>query len=171
MTLLKKTVASCIMVFLLMPNIYAVYRGQESFPYTNAPMFGHYIGDKTYFYAIEFIGDDGLKKRKIYPYSVTPKNNFDYADMRLFFNTTYGSVEEKSPISRFNNDTSEELEKRIESYFSAYFKHLTTDSAGIKTVYIIVDQFDDNNKVVSSHVVGNYNVSAKKFTHTWKKSH
>lgn len=169
MKLSQKIFAGVVIAALVIPNLYVIFRGRESFPFTQAPMFGHYIGPETFFYNFKFIGDDGNSKKLLYPsltYSQTEPPLY-FRTQRLFFKI-YGSAEENSCFGYYENDSREKFERRMSHFFSAYFKFLDKDTSGIQTVRLEIDQYDRRYNFKNSHIVGEYNVNSKNFVSTWK---
>src|SRR5687767_2813386 len=113
----QKVYAVLVMVAFILPNLYVIYTGHESFPFTHAPMFAHYIDETTLFYDFEYIGQNGHEERVIYPSYKEPLQSKDRLIRRFFFNKVYGSVEESS-FSHFENDSADQLKLRLEDFFS-----------------------------------------------------
>jgi hypothetical protein len=155
------------MVAFLLPNLYVIYTGHESFPFTHAPMFAHYIDETTSFYDFEFIGQNGHIEKVIYPSYKKALQTKDRLIRRFFFNKVYGSVEESS-FSNFRDDTVDQLTARLEVFFHAYFGYLQADSLPIKTIRLEVHQYNKEYVLKKKHTVGYYNVSTGKFLYTWK---
>lgn len=156
----------------LLPNVCAIYAGSESYPYTNAPMFGHYVGDATYFYDVAFISEAHSVDERVFPYTQAPVTYANYLDMRFFFNKIYGSAEKRTPFKHFEHDTSKDLEARMNAFFLAYFKHLRVGEAGAgRRIRCDINRYDSQQRLLDSHTVGYYDLALKKFKHTWKQSH
>ncbi|WP_324583988.1 hypothetical protein [Agriterribacter sp.] len=165
----QKFFAGIVIVSLIIPNLYVIFKGRESFPFTQAPMFGHYIGPKTYFYDFKFIGDNGNGQKILYPsltYSQTESPLY-FRTQRLFFKI-YGSAEKNSCFGYYQNDSRERFEQRMSRFFSAYFKFLNKDTSGIQTIRLEIDQYNRQYDLKDSHIVGEYNVISKNFISTWK---
>jgi hypothetical protein len=167
---LNKIYAVVVMAALIIPNLYIIYNGKESFPFTQAPMFGHYVGEETNFYDFAFIGEDGINETKIYPCHKNIRTSNDLFISRYFFNEIYGSMEENAPFGRFENDSKDALQKRMDKFFSAYFKYLFSDTSTIRKVRLEVSQFNRNYQFKDKHVIGYYDVLSKNFTHSWKNN-
>jgi hypothetical protein len=170
MKLSDKTYAILVILAFTIPNLFVIYNGKESFPFTHAPMFGHYIGENTNFYDFAFIGEDGNKETKIYPTHVNPRRSNDLFISRFFFNEAYGSVEDKAPFGRFKADSKEAMEQRMERFFPAYFKFLHSDTSPIKKVRLEVSQFTRDYKLKDTHLLGYYDVESKNYVHQWKNN-
>jgi hypothetical protein len=163
----QKVYALWVMAAFLLPNLYVMCTGHESFPFTHAPMFAHYIDETTLFYDVEFIGQKGQQETLLYPSYKTPLPTKDRVIRRFFFNKVYGSVEASS-FSHFEQDTQEQFIKRLELFFAAYFGYLQTDKLGIQTVRLEVHQYDTDYQLKEKHTLGYYDVSTGKFQYTWK---
>jgi hypothetical protein len=112
---IKKTYKIVVTSLLILPNIFVVIMGVESFPYTCAPMFGHYINNNTSLYLFKFEGETNDNKIDLIDYLGKPESQF----MRHFFSKVYGST---SPISPFTNKLSES-ETQFYQRMNMFFKH------------------------------------------------
>ncbi len=164
----QKLWAISFMAVILIPNMVSIIAGKESFPYTNAPMFAHYIGPGTNFYDVKFIAADGKKQVQVFP-SYGATNYYGHLkEMRFFFSKIYGPAEPASPFGYFQNDTPEKLEQRLTKFFIAYFPY--TDSALVtpEIIRLEIEQYNHQNKFLSAHEIGYYDLQKKRFYHTWK---
>ena len=169
MKLSQKILAGIVIASLIIPNLYIIFTGRESFPFTQAPMFGHYIGPETHFYDFKFTGDNGNSQKILYP-SLTHSQTeppLYFRTQRLFFKI-YGSAENNSCFGYYENDSREKFEQRMSHFFSAYFKYLNKDTSSIQTIRLEIDQYDRQYNLKNSHIVGEYNVASKNFISTWK---
>jgi hypothetical protein len=168
LTPIQKIYAVIIMSLFAAPNIYYMVTGGEDFPFTSAPMFGHYIGKGTQFYSFRFIGEfDGVEK-------VLPPRlgkNSEIATLRFFFSKIYGSCEELSPFGNHPDDSSRRLEERLATYFKGYLAALPeagyTDINGLQRIRLEVWRYNSQDEVDAKHVVGRYTISTEKFMHQW----
>ncbi|MEO6150870.1 MAG: hypothetical protein ABIN95_11745 [Mucilaginibacter sp.] len=155
----EKVFAAFVMLAFLLPNAYTIYQGKESYPFTPAPMFGHYVGDSTHFYSFQFTANGK-------PFA--PDNLSNLMLKRMFFDKVYWSVDPKSPLGHFDNDSKPVFEQRLSKFFSTYVKYLTTDTT-IHTIQLSVNQYDRKYRQLDAHTVGYYNHDTKRFTQTWKE--
>jgi hypothetical protein len=165
----NKKFAIVVMAAFILPNLYVICIGHESFPFTHAPMFGHYIDETTLFYDFEFIGQDGQEEKILYPSYKEPMQAKDRLIRRFFFNKIYGSVEESS-FSHFRDDSIESFTARMEKFFAAYFKYVHADSSTIQTVYLEVHQYDKDYRLRAKHRIGYYDILSRKFIYTWRRN-
>lgn len=163
-----------IMALFVLPNAYVVIKGTEDFPFTCAPMFGHYIGESTYLYDFKFIGEGTNTEKQLHPVC---HGISEMWSMRLLFNKVYGSMEPHSPFGDHVNDSSEQFEARLSEYFARYFNpadeafaKTNGDFSNIRAVRFEIDQYTRQKEKLTTHVVGYYNPSTKTFTHTWTAS-
>lgn len=162
----NKIYAACVFLAFILPNLYAVIKGRESYPFTPAPMFSHYIGDTTKFYDFVFIAEWDSFERVVDPEHSEHKNQL--AIKRFFFDRVYGSVEKNSPLWNEENDNKEKLEKRMSNFFSVYFKHL--QNSDIKSIRLEITEYDHNYTAIASHQAGSFFFSTKHFIHSWGKN-
>jgi len=162
---MKKYAVFIILLFVL-PNLYSVIFGHESYPFTPAPMFTHYVDEKSDFYEFLFFGetDTGevkLKARHQHNTSVVSQNRF-------FFDQIYGSVEHNYPIGTVKEDSKKAFETRLTQFFIIYFDY--PEASKIRQIKLVVNKYDYNYKLTDAHVVGIYDNQTKQFTHTWEKN-
>lgn len=153
------------------PNIYYALVGGEDFPYTCAPMFGHYIGEGTRFYNFKFIGEfEGGEERPLPPRLADLS---EIGTMRFFFSKVYGSCDEISPFGNHPGDTTEKLEERLSRYFKRYLAVLPEterkDLPKLKRLRLEVWRYNSSDEVDAKQIVGSYSISRERFIHAWKK--
>lgn len=151
----------------ILPNLYYIIIGRESFPFTQAPMFGHYIGDSTRFYEFNFVLESQNGETEVSPDYVKRHPIAQVALKRFFFGHIYGPAEERSPFGFYKNDTKEALEKRMTDFFSAYFTSYSQDTSA--QIRMDVSRYNREYSFKEKHIVGHYDIRAKKFIHTWKE--
>lgn len=162
----NKIYALCVIIVFIVPNLCSVIKGRESFPFTPAPMFSHYVGDDENFYDFVFTGLGDTVEKVLIPTHTEHKNQL--AIKRYFFDKIYGSVEKNSPLWDNQNDTKEAFEERLSGFFRVYFKNLENNN--IKHIRLEVKQYDHHYFEISSHLVGSFDISTKHFTKTWGKN-
>jgi hypothetical protein len=158
-----KRYAAFIILLFLIPNICSLLFGHESFPFTPAPMFTHYVDKNSHVYEFQFDGlsDTGVVKLK--PYH---KDNKGFlSENRFFFDQIYGSVEHNYPIGTVKNDSKERFTRRLSSFFSVYFDY--PEARNVRQIKLVVNEYDKDYKRTASHVVGVYDNLTKEFKHTW----
>ncbi|WP_143091056.1 hypothetical protein [Thermoflexibacter ruber] len=161
----KKIYALVIMLVFIIPNAYFVIIGDEDFPFTCAPMFGHYVGDETQFYNFKFIGEFESKEEFLPP-KLT--NVDELSTMRFFFIKVYSSCEETPPFGTYKNDNWEKLSNRLSIYFKSYLKVLAKNQqinlADLKSVRLEVWRYGkDKKEIDAKNVVGHYDITSQKF--------
>lgn len=165
----QKWCAALVMFIFAVPNMYYVAMGGEDFPFTCAPMFGHYIGPGTTFYNFKFIGEFPGEE-KVLPSKIGRVE--EIGAMRYFFSKVYGSCDEMSPFGNHPGDTPQQLEERLGKYFKSYLRVLPEaglkDATGLQRLRLEVWRYDSQDKVDDKHVVGYYSPATEKFTHEWR---
>jgi uncharacterized protein YozE (UPF0346 family) len=153
-----------ILVFLI-PNAYALLVGHESYPFTPAPMFTQYIDEKTNFYDLIFVGQNGSQEVVLSPES--QDNQTKVAQRRFFFDQVYGSADKNYPIGERQHDTKGAFESRMTRFFNVYFNY--PEANKFKMIKLVARQYTSDYKETESHVVGIYDNTTKHFTHIWGK--
>lgn len=109
-----------VLTLILIPNIFVITLGVESFPLTCAPMFGHYINDDTDLFLLKFEGEKDSVKIDLVDYYGKPEDLF----VRHFFSKVYASTKPISPFSNKLTETPEAFENRMNSFFINYTKFI-----------------------------------------------
>ncbi|MFD0988637.1 hypothetical protein ACFQ1R_00890 [Mariniflexile jejuense] len=158
---LKNIYKATIIPLIVIPNIFVMVLGIESFPYTCAPMFGHYIDSKTDLYLLEFEGVNDGKTTNLINYLGKPEDFF----MRHFFSKVYGSTKAISPFSNKLSESDEAFHDRMKLFFLHYTKilkdeyHLTFQKINIKAVKVN----QDRKKLTEPKIIGFYDTSEKEY--------
>ena len=162
-----KVIALTVMTSFLLVNAVFIIKGSENFPFTACPMFAHYIGEDTQFYNFKFIGvyNSGLEEIL----SPTYGKDSEMISMRFFFGKVYGATETISPFGQMVDETPHTFENRLSTYFDYYLRSTDQSSLeGIQSVRLEVWKYDgESERVVEKRSIGSYDVSTKRFRHTW----
>jgi hypothetical protein len=158
-----KRYATIIILIFVLPNLYALIVGHESFPFTPAPMFTQYVPKQAQFYDFNFLGQADTGEVNLKPQHHHNKNSISYN--RFFFDQIYGSILPDYPIGRVKNDTKKQFEERLSNFFNVYFNY--PEAKGLKQIKLVVNAYDNNYQLIDSHVVGIYEPESKHFNHTW----
>ena len=162
----NKIYALLIMLAFILPNAYIIWKGKEEYPYTPAPMFGHYIGGQTRFYDIKFFAKGQLTRNEVLPFHKEFSNQLSIG--RFFFDRVYGSVEPNTPLGDFSNESREKFEKRMENFCAVYFGYLKKDENKYRELELVVNQYDRKYNLLNSHLIGYYDINNNQFKHIWK---
>ena len=73
--LVQKKYAIIIFCLFIIPNVFVVVLGIESFPLTCAPMFGHYINSNTELYEFKFEGVKNEQSIDLIDFLGKPEDN------------------------------------------------------------------------------------------------
>jgi hypothetical protein len=160
--LMKKYAIFIILLFLI-PNVYSLISGHESFPFTPAPMFTHYVEKNSHFYEFQFIGKKDAAEVKLKAFH---KHNTGFLSQnRFFFDQVYGSVEQNYPIGTVKQDGKKEFEQRVAKFFNVYFDY--PEAKKMEQIKLVVNEYDNSFKLTDAHVVGIYDNQTKQFNHIW----
>ena len=139
--------------FILAPNIFAAIVGVESFPYTSAPMFGHYVGKETELYLLQLEALSGEERINLAPYYGRPQAYF----IRHFFSKVYGS---QGNISAFNGRLSEspvEFQRRMNTFFGDFTTYvLENHELKLQQIYLKAIKVDKDRKPLAGPVMLGY---------------
>ncbi|MEL0456418.1 hypothetical protein WJN01_09280 [Flavobacteriaceae bacterium SZ-1-7] len=117
---LKKVYKPVVVSLILLPNLFVMVFGIESFPYTCAPMFGHYIDEETNLYLFKFEGINDNTVTDLTEYYGKPEEFF----IRHFFSKVYGSTESISPFTNKLSESPKAFQKRMDEFFNNYSSFL-----------------------------------------------
>jgi hypothetical protein len=135
---LKNSYKTFVISLLLIPNLFVVVLGIESFPYTCAPMFGHYIDNETPLYLFKLEGLNQNKTTDLTAYLGKPEDFF----MRHFFSKVYGSTQAISPFSHKLSESQSAFQNRMHVFFEHYTTvlkekyHLSFEQINIKAIQV-----------------------------------
>ena len=112
----KKNYMFFIAAIFLLPNLFVMALGIESFPYTQAPMFGHYIDSETKLYLLKFEGHKDGQTIDLVDYYGKSELRF----IRHFFSKVYGSSEYFTPFSGRVIEDEERFNERLNLFFESF---------------------------------------------------
>ena len=150
----------------LLPNLYVVIGGRESFPFTSAPMFGHYVGETTPLFMFEFRGvqrDGGTMV-------IDPgwSGRAEAQVVRSFFSKFYGSTEARSPFGEHPDDTPQKLAARLERFFAVFHAALARGDKvpELTAIELHLVRIDRDRHPLERQQLGVYQVESNTYTHT-----
>lgn len=166
MKLLKKTYFLLTVSIVLLPNIFVVVMGIESFPYTCAPMFGHYIDDTTDLYLFKL---EGVKNNETTDLTEFYGKTEDFF-MRHFFSKVYGSTKAISPFTNKLSESPEYFNKRMNAFFDYYTSFLKTEyKKSFDNINVAVKKVDQDRNTLSDYeVIGYYDTTKNKYHSLYK---
>ena len=158
----KKNIYFKVVAFIiLMPNIFVIIFGIESFPYTCAPMFGHYIDDKTDLYLFKFEGVNDSTSINLVNYYGKSEDLF----IRHFFSKAYGSTSPISPFDKKLTESESYFQHRMDTFFTYYSNFLLSKyNLTFNKINLVVKEIDQNRNVITDYTpIGYYTYSDKKY--------
>ena len=150
-------------------NLYAIVAAVEDWPFTNAPMFAHYVDRNTprYRFAFEATFSDESTKRIHYAHA-----NLRWMSLRYFFKYVYGSVEEHSPFNIYPQDTPEAFEERLGEFFSVLSTRITTSTKTVRSIdLLLIPLAWEDNSEGEPILVGSFSADRNTFTHRYVHAH
>ncbi|MDD7885848.1 hypothetical protein [Flavivirga sp. 57AJ16] len=159
--LIKKIYKPLIISLILLPNLFVVIVGIESFPLTCAPMFGHYIDDETDLYLFKFEGENSLGKTNLVKYYGKRETLF----IRHFFSKVYGSTEAISPFSNQLYESNTAFHDRMNAFFNHYYSFILAEySLSFSKINLMVKKVDyKRNSLTDYETIGYFNIKDKKY--------
>lgn len=157
----KLKYAVAIWSIVLLPNIFAIYFGVASFPYTCAPMFAHHIDDESKLCVFKFEGSNAFE-------TVDLTDNYGRSEtffIRYFFSKVYGSSEPVSPFATRLSENKVDFQHRMNDFFEGYAafldekKQLPLDKITLKVKQVDVFRHD----IAPCEILGYYDVKLKKY--------
>lgn len=128
-----------IYLLILIPNGIVIFYGLESFPYTCAPMFAHYLDQDTPIYVQRFDGYVGDEKIDLTEYF--GKNSVIFN--RNFFCKYHGGNGTRTPYSNWIEDTEENYLNRMKVFFDYYGTYVeNTHNMVLDSIHCSIQQVD-----------------------------
>ncbi|WP_373518385.1 hypothetical protein [Pricia sp.] len=157
----KSKYAVLIWTIVLLPNIFAIYFGVASFPYTCAPMFAHQINEDSKLCVFKFEGSNACK-------TVDLEDNYGRSEtffIRYFFSKVYGSSESVSPFARRLSENKAAFQHRMNDFFEGYAAFLDKEKQlPLDKIILKVKQVDASRQdIAPCEILGFYDVKLKKY--------
>lgn len=152
----------------LLPNLWFVFLGRESFPFTSAPMFAHYIGPETPLFYFEFNGV--TQEGALLPIAPDKLGRNERLLIRYFFSYVYGSTHPNRVFGLPEGNTPEIFAERMRRFFRAAYGPLQKRWQGpsLTAIQVHLVEIDRARKPIDRRVLGSYSVSDDQYTHLWK---
>ncbi len=164
----KNTYKAIVIAFFLVPNVFVMLVGIESFPYTCAPMFGHYINKDTKLYLFKLEGVNQGKSTDLIDYLGKPEDFF----MRHFFSKVYGSTDAISPFTNKLSESETAFQNRMTLFFDKYSRVLKEKyTLSFEQIQLKVVRVNQDRKPLSPpQIVGYYDCLSKTYTSAYKNA-
>lgn len=156
--------ASIFIVAFLLPNLWAFVDPYETFPYTSAPMFAHYVDEDTPRYRFRFVTEGGGEEHEL---RATDLGLAGVEFTRYFFGHVYGSTDPTTPFAVAGGDTPAEFEARLSAFFRDVQAVLERrDAKQLSGIRLEVVRLDADNRDANVRVVGHYDATTQRFSRT-----
>ncbi|MEC8832072.1 MAG: hypothetical protein VX772_06915, partial [Bacteroidota bacterium] len=144
----RKNYIFFIAAIFLLPNLFVMALGIESFPYTQAPMFGHYIDSNTKLYLLKFEGHTADGSVDLVDYYGKSELRF----IRHFFSKVYGSSDYFTPFSGRVLEDEERFQERLTLFFDSYQKFLWEEyQLKFDSIEVKIAQVDNERNIVRDY--------------------
>lgn len=165
---LKSIYPAIVFSIVLIPNIFVIICRIESFPFTCAPMFGHYINDETDLYLFKFEGENESSKVDLVDYYGTEEIFF----MRHFLSKVYGTTESISPFNNKLSESESDFNLRMNTFFIYYSNFLLEHhKLNFDKINLQVKKVDKNRNSLSGYeTIGIYDCGTKTYNSFFKRS-
>ncbi|PIB34632.1 hypothetical protein BFP72_04010 [Reichenbachiella sp. 5M10] len=146
-------------VVVLSPNIYAIVFQKESFPFSNNPMFGHYVQDTDRLVTFTFLVSDNdslssLQYEEIGLWEVRLK--------RYYMTYVYGSSQEHSPQGE--RKSQKEFIEANTHFFEKLSLILASNDVQHNQLYLAIDQLNAQDELENRKIIGSYSPIQGKFS-------
>ena len=156
--------ASIFIVAFLLPNLWAFVDPYETFPYTSAPMFAHYVGEDTPRYRFRFVTESGGEEHEL---RATDLGLAGVEFTRYFFGHVYGSTDPTTPFAIAGEDTPADFEARLSAFFGDVQTVLERQNAKqLSGLRLELVRLDADNRDADVWVVGHYDTTTHRFSRT-----
>lgn len=163
---LKKIYKPLVVSIVLIPNLIVIAFGIESYPYTCAPMFGHYIDDNTNFYIIKFEGINANSTIDLTEYYGKSDDYF----IRHFFSKVYGSTKPITPFSSRLTESPKEFQSRMDQFFNQYSSFISKKyNLSFNRINLKIKKVNQEREDLStSKIIGYFDSASKKYISKYK---
>ncbi|WOD43383.1 hypothetical protein [Hwangdonia lutea] len=160
----KKIYFNIVATLILVPNIFVAIIGIETFPYTCAPMFGHYIDDNTNLYLLKFEGVNDSTKTNLTEFYGKSEDLF----IRHFFSKVYGSTHAISPFDSKLSESKSDFQYRMDTFFNHFSTFILSEyNLSFDQINLSVKNVDQNRNIITDFKpIGYFDYSDKKY-HTF----
>lgn len=156
-----------ISTIVILPNVLVVSLGIEDFPFTCAPMFGHYVGTETDLYVFKFVG---VKDNSRVFIKAEENGRPESVFTRQFFSKVYGSTDTLSPFSSYLDDSPDKFNQRMNDFFIAYWTFLSRKkNKDFDQIDLILEKVSSTGKPLQSYLLGYFNTKDRKYYHSYSK--
>ena len=149
----------------LVPNLFVIILGIESFPLTCAPMFAHHINKDTDLYVFKFEGVlSDSTTLNLQDYYGKSERNF----MRHFFGRAYGVSSGINPFSNYVfEDSKKAFQARMDTFFMNYIAFLKeAHNLSPKKIKLSIRKVDVHRNPLSDYeLIGYYDVANKNYNY------
>ncbi|UXP32431.1 hypothetical protein N6H18_00380 [Reichenbachiella agarivorans] len=144
----------------LIPNLIEITVGQEHFPFSNNPMFGHYVTTQDTTVTFDFVIASSNNEMKPIDY---PKYGlWEVKLKRYYFSNVYGSSEPGSPQGYFEGGV-EGFEQRNEAFFLKLSDLILAKNSDTEGIYLLMDWLTPSERAFKIDTLGYYDVESRSF--------
>ena len=146
-------------------NLRVIFKGQEFFPFSTNPMFGHYLMETDTLYTIDFYLKS--KSGELTKIDIEQLGFFEVRLKRFYFSSVYGSSEQNSPQNYFINDNSQAFERRNSKFFNNLMTYVEKEYIldHQKYISLVIKGIDKENETLFAKQIGLYDIESSEFTH------
>lgn len=155
----KSVLVVLFFILVITPNVIQVFSGDENFPFSNNPMFGHYLTNDDQLVTLSFLieTDSGLQNLDYIKYGL-----WEVRLKRFYFSNFYGSSEFNSP-QRNASPTLEIFEKNNTIFFGHLYEIVSKKTGNVKRIYLAMDRLSKDGEFVSRKNIGYFDPNSKSF--------
>lgn len=146
-------------ILFITPNLFRVLSGNEDFPFSNNPMFGHYITNNDQLVTLNFLieTDSGLHVIDYDKYGL-----WEIRLKRFYFSNFYGSSEPNSPQGNVSPNL-DRFKKNNTIFFKRLYEIVSKETSQVKRIYLALDHLSKEGVFVSRRNIGYFDPDSKRF--------
>lgn len=154
----KQILVIAIFICFVIPNLFQIFKGAEHFPFSNNPMFGHYVTNSDTLAGLSFLTD--VEERK--ELDLSKVGLWDVRLKRFYFSNIYGSSEENSPQKNASPNEKVFIERNT-NFFRKLTSILKSNNIEVSKIYLEHSRLTHEGKVIDRNIIGYYDSNIQSF--------
>lgn len=158
MSKFKRVLVIILFICFIAPNLLQVFMGAEHFPFSNNPMFGHYVANSDTLAGLSFLTD--VKERR--ELDLSKVGLWDVRLKRFYFTNVYGSSEYNSPQRNASPNKKVFIDRNTD-FFRKLTSILKSNNIEVTRIYLEHSKLTQEGKVIDRSIIGYYDSEIQSF--------
>ncbi|GAB4237980.1 MAG: hypothetical protein Tsb0034_13390 [Ekhidna sp.] len=155
---MKYITIGLVFTFFCGANLYGVLFGKEAFPFSNNPMFGHYVTTEDTLATLTFVIESEGRMSDL---SFKDIGLWEVRTLRYYFSHVYGSSEPNSPQS--DHISNEDFIMKNAEFFKGISTYLKNREINHDRISLAIDFFTSDGRFKRRRIVGSYLANDENF--------